>query len=669
MPEPRLIELEDVFRFRLPTDARLSPDGERVVFGVQRADRDANKYYTNLWLVPAAGGEPRPFTQGDHSDTSPRWAPHGRSLAFVSDRDETGQIYVIPTDGGEAEKVTSLAEGWIGGLEWSPDGSRIAFSFRPKPAWATKQAQEEREKAKRCAPPIVVRRLAYRTEGVGYFGDERWHLFVLDLRSREVTQVTRGETDQAEFAWSPDGTQLAFLTNRSADPDRTPQLDEIRLVPAGGGEETLLAAPAGPKHQLAWSPDGLHLAYYGNTETSDVWSATDSHLWVLPLAGGEARDLSDPLDRPVGDQTLGDLRALNGWTGPVWTPDGRAVLFLVSDRGSTHVYRAHLDGGLDCVTPEGRGGPATLSIDAHGRSLVSVVTEPLTAGDVQIAHLGLGPSRFRRLTSLNEDLLAGLTLAPPEEVHAPGEAGAVHGWLLRPPGLPEGARAPLVLYVHGGPHLQYGWGLLHELQCLAARGLAVLYTNPRGSRGYGQDHVAAIRGDWGGADYRDLMAAVDHAVTLPGIDGARLGVTGGSYGGFMTNWIVGHTDRFRCAVTQRSVVNMHSMAGTCDFNYSDSEYFGGNTWDRPERLLAQSPLSHAGKVSTPLLIIHSEGDLRCPIEQAEQLFAALKNRGCEVEFVRYGREANHGLSRGGPPDLRLDRLQRITGWFTGRLLG
>jgi dipeptidyl aminopeptidase/acylaminoacyl peptidase len=671
---PRSITAEDVFRFRLPTDARIAPDGRRLVFGVQHALPEKNRYCTNLFLLGtgategAEAGEPRPFTVGEHSDSSPRWSPDGASVAFVSDRDETSQIWLIPADGGEARPLTELAEGSIEALEWSPDGSRLAFSYRPKPEWARKAVREERERAKRSTPPLVVRRLAYRTEGLGYFGDERWHLFVLDARTREVTQLTHGETDQAEFAWSPDGHRIAFLTNRSPDPDRTPQLDEIRVIPAAGGEEQLIPAPAGPKSQLAWSPDGEWFAYYGNTETRDVWSATDPHLWLTPAAGGEGRDLSQALDRPVGDQTLGDLRAIGGWTGPVWSADSRSVLFLVSDRGSTHLYRAHLTGEVDCLTPEGRGGPATLSLDAHGRTLVSVVTEPLSAGDIHLAHLGLGPCRFRRLTNLNAELLGELTLAPPEEVHAPGEAGTVHGWLLRPPAPPP-AGAPLILYIHGGPHLQYGWGLLHELQWLAARGFAVLYTNPRGSRGYGQEHVAAIRGDWGGADYRDLMAAVDHALTLPGIDTARVGVTGGSYGGFMTNWMIGHTDRFRCAVTQRSVVNLHSMGGTCDFNFSETEYFGGNTWENPARLLEQSPLCHLASARTPLLILHSEGDLRCPIEQAEQLFAALKNVGCEVEFVRYGREANHGLSRGGPPDLRLDRLQRIGAWFEARLAG
>ncbi|MCC2668517.1 MAG: peptidase prolyl oligopeptidase active site domain protein [Armatimonadetes bacterium] len=660
----RLITAADLFRIQLVSDPQLSPNGERVVYSQQWADVEKNKYFSNLWVVDTRGGEPRRFTHGDQRDGSARWSPDGTQIAFLSDRGEQSQIWCIAADGGEARALTTLEEGTVGELYWSPDGTRIAFNYRPKPAWARKSAREEREKAHRSTPPLVIRRLHYREEGGGYVGDERWHLFMLDLATGEHQQLTTGDYDHGHAAWSPDGTRLAFITNRSADPDLTLQLDEIRVIPAAGGEEALIPAPAGPKHHLTWSPDGASFAYYGHADVRDVWSATDPHLWVLPATGGEGRDFCADLDRPAGDCTLADLRAFGGgWTGPVWGPDSRSVYFLVCDRGATHVYEAFLDGELLNRSPGFLGEIASLSIDRAGHRLAAVVGDPVHPGDVHLAALDLAPLDLLPLTAVNQALLAELELAVPQEVTAATDGGEVHGWLLHPPGRPAGEPAPLILYVHGGPHTQYGWAMVHELQLLAARGFAVLFTNPRGSRGYGQAHVAAIAGDWGGADYRDLMAAVDHAVTLPGIDPERVGVTGGSYGGYMTNWMLGHTDRFRCGVTQRSVVNLHSMGGTCDFTFSGSSYFGGNTWDQPQRFLAQSPLSYAGEIKTPLLIIHSEGDLRCPIEQAEQLFAALKCRGQEVEFIRYPREANHGLSRSGPPDLRTDRLERIVGWM------
>lgn len=667
----RPITAEDFFRLKLVSDPQIDPTGTQIVYALQRTDREQNKYFSNLWMVGADGQENRPFTQGDQSDRSSRWSPDGQSIAFLSDRGETSQLWLISARGGEARKLTSLEEGSIADFSWSPDGTRLLFRYRPKPEWQRKSVREEREKQKLSTPPIHIRRLSYREEGCGYFGDERWHLYALEVATGTVTPLTLGDTDQVSAAWSPDGTRVAFVTNRSPDPDRTPQLDEIRIVPAdGSGEEQLIPAPAGHKGALAWSPDGRYLAYYGHTDVRDVWSATEPHLWILPAEGGEGRDLMAELDRPAGDATLGDVRSFGGgWQGPNWSPDSRSLFFLVSDRGACHVYRASLeDGHLTNLTPDHPGEIASLSLDAAARRCAVVAGDPRVPGEVYTLSLTLPETGLQAVTALTAEFLDGIDLAKVEEFTAPGEAGEVHGWLMLPtsPAPPSGY--PLIVYIHGGPHTQYGWAFMHEFQSLAGRGFAVLYTNPRGSRGYGNDHASAIRGDWGGPDYRDVMAATEAAAARPDIDASRLGVTGGSYGGYMTNWIIGHTDRFRAAVTQRSVVNLHSMGGTCDFSFADSSYFGGNTWSAPERFLAQSPLSYLENVTTPLLILHSEGDLRCPIEQAEQLFGALKNLGKEVEFIRFPREANHGLSRSGPPDLRLARLHFIADWMDRYLL-
>lgn len=667
----RPVTAEDLFRLKLVSDPQIDPSGTQIVYGLQRTDRAQNKYFSNLWLVRADGTENRPFTQGEQSDRNARWSPDGHWIAFLSDRGETSQLWLISAHGGEARKLTALEEGSLADISWSPDGTRILFRYRPKPEWQRKAVREEREKQKLSTPPLRIRRLSYREEGCGYFGEERWHLYVIAVESGKVTQITTGETDQGSAAWSPDGTRVAFVTNRSPDPDRTPQLDEIRIVPAdGSGAEQLIEAPAGPKGALTWSPDGRSFAYYGHTDTRDVWSATEPHLWILPAEGGEARDLMAELDRPAGDATLGDVRSFGGgWQGPTWTPDSRNLFFLVSDRGACHLYHASVeDGRLTNLTPNHPGEIASLSLDRAAQRAAVVAGDPGVPGEVYTLSLTGPEAELQAVTALTEEFLNGIELARVEEFEAPGEAGEVHGWLMRPTAPPPPGGYPLILYIHGGPHTQYGWAFMHEFQCLAGRGFAVLYTNPRGSRGYGNAHAGAIRGDWGGPDYRDVMAAVEGAAALPEIDADRLGVTGGSYGGYMTNWIIGHTDRFRAAVTQRSVVNLHSMGGTCDFSFADSEYFGGNSWSAPERFHAQSPLSHLEGVQTPLLIIHSEGDLRCPIEQAEQLFAALKNLGKEVEFIRFPREANHGLSRSGPPDLRLARLGFIAGWMERHLL-
>ncbi|MGV3724033.1 MAG: S9 family peptidase, partial [Actinomycetota bacterium] len=503
-PSRRPITAEDLFRFRLAADPQLSPNGAQVAYVLQWTDLEQNKYFSNLRLVRADGVGDRPFTQGKQRECSPRWSPDGTRLAFVSDRSERSQIWCIPVDGGEAVALTELEEGAIGDLQWSPDGTRLAFTFRAKPAWARKDAQVEREKQHRCPPPMVIRHLRYREEGAGYIGEERRHLYVLDLASRKLTQLTNGRWDELYPCWSPDGSRLAFVTNRSADPDRTPQLDDLYVIDATGENEQRVEAPAGPKHHLTWSPDGSTFAYYGHTDTRDAWSGCDPHLWTLPATGGAGKDLSAVLDRPAGNCTLADLRpGVEGWTGPVWSPNSRAIHALVSDRGAVHVYRFALDGGAPVnLTPGLDAEVSSLSVDAKGERITALVGDPVHPGEVHVSSLDRPALNLRAITDSNRELLNELVLAAPEEIEAPSEAGFVHGWILHPTQRPEGGRSPLILYIHGGPHTQYGWAMMHELQLLAAQGFSVLYTNPRGSRGYGEAHTSAIRGDWGGPDYR-----------------------------------------------------------------------------------------------------------------------------------------------------------------------
>jgi dipeptidyl aminopeptidase/acylaminoacyl peptidase len=697
-PTRRLIHAEDLFALRLVSDPQMSPDGTRIAFVLQRTDLEKNEYVSNLWLVAREGGEPRPFTTGDARDSAPRWSPDGRWLAFLSDRDETSQVWLIAADGGEARKLTSLPEGTITPPVWSPDGARLLFAYRPLPPMDTKTAREELEKSHRSPPPRVIRRFRYREEGHGFFDDERWHLWTVGVAGGETRQLTQGETDETEPTWSPDGRWIAFISNRAPDPDLAPNAQDLWVIPADGGgvvpprseddgeqgaegaaaqrvEPRRLEAPAGPKSWPTWSPNGSEIAYLGHARAEEIWGVTNPSLWRastgLPggRAGGPARDVTADLDRPLGDTVISDVRSFGGGRlGPLWTPEG-GLLFLVSDSGSVHLYQAAA-GDERRLVVSGPREVAAVTGDREGRHLALLIGSPWEPGDVftltvePAAGAGRSPEEPRRLTAVNRALLEGLRLAEPEELRVSAPDGIeLHGWLLRPPEADAGSRPPLILQIHGGPHTQYGHVFFHEMQWLAARGYCVLYTNPRGSKGYGEAFTAGVRGRWGEADFGDLMAMVDAVVARGDVDPQRLGVTGGSYGGFMTNWIVSHTDRFRAAVTQRSVTNLMSMAGTCDFAFDDHNYFDANAWDDPGGYLRLSPLTYAAQVRTPLLILHSEGDLRCPIEQAEQWFAALKRLGREVEFVRFPREANHGLSRSGPPDLRLERLNWIVGWM------
>ncbi|GIW72699.1 MAG: hypothetical protein KatS3mg102_2241 [Planctomycetota bacterium] len=423
-------------------------------------------------------------------------------------------------------------------------------------------------------------------------------------------------------------------------------------------------------------------------------------LWVVPAGGEEqARCLTAELDATIGNTTLSDLRAaFTGAAPPLWSPDSERLYALVSGPGTAQLYEVRaLPGGAPArALTEGEHDLIAFDADAARerfvllRATATAPPELFTAelrrsegggaggggdGPVQAGSGAGGPApqpaaplELQPLTRVHAGWLAQLELAAPELLEVAGAGGErVQAWLLLPPGAPAGRRHPLVLSVHGGPHAQYGWTFFHEMQWLAARGYAVLYANPRGSTGRGEEFLRAIRGRWGELDYQDLMAVLEHAAARPDVDPARMAVIGGSYGGYMAAWIIGQTDRFRCAIVERAVTNLHSMFGTCDFPFSPDGYWPGNPWSEPDALLAQSPLSHAHRVRTPVLIIHSEGDLRCPIEQAEQYFVALRRNRVEAVLVRYPPESNHGLSRTGPPDLRLDRLERIAAWLARHL--
>jgi acylaminoacyl-peptidase len=665
-------------------------------------DVDKNKYRAHIHVVDTAvatgaasadAGEPsvRQLTQGEDSVAKPRWSPDGTRLAFTSEREnKTEQIFVLPlTDGGEAERVSDLPPGSIGQIAWSPDGTRIAFAFRADDPEFDREAEEEREKADRSPPPREITRLRYRYEGAGFLPRARFHLHILDLAVRHVTQITHDkDRDHEAFCWSPDGTRLAFVRNTAPDPDLLPNARDLFVIPAeglGDGEEPArLPCPPGPKIAPAWSPDGAYIAYLGHDKAEEVWGITNLHPWVVPTQGnGSARDLAPDWDVCCGNETVGDLTS-GGESGPHWAADSRSLLLLASIRGAVDVFRVFVEdnagaprrvtSGTHAVTgfttAAAVAAPSSAAVASSSQQAdvcALLVATPSDAGDIYV--LPPGREFFRRLTRLNQALLDEIDLAGPKQSEAPSPSGhTVPFWALLPPDFADkpGPR-PAIVYVHGGPHLMYAHTLFWEYQTLAARGYVVLYPNPRGSQGYGEAWTGAIKGNWGEPAHEDVLACVDHAIAQGWADPTHLGIAGGSYGGYLSAWVVGHTDRFRAAVAERGVYNLHSMAGTCDFVWIDRNYFDANTWDDPAAYLRNSPLTYAGQITTPLLILHSEGDLRCPIGQAEELFAALKRQSKEAVFVRYGPQANHELSRGGPPDLRLDRLRRIQDWFDRHL--
>ncbi len=657
----RSIRAEDLYRFRLITYAELSPDGEWVSYALQRVDRESEKKYANIWLAPTTGGVARQFTVGKELASTPRWSPDGGQLAYLSNRDDEKQpqLYLISVDGGEAKCLTAL-KGKIAAFEWSPDGKRILLQFRQKDKEVL-EWEEDEQKKKLGRVYRHIDRVFYSLDGEGYHPQDRWHIWTVDAASGETTQLTAGGVyDELEPTWSPDGERIACVSNRTPAPDLEPDVIDLYVISAQGGELDKINTPIGPKGKPSWSPDGQWLAYIGRAGRGDWWR--NNGLWVVPADGeGEARNLLADYDLSVESTTINDLGG-NNLRPPVWSVDGAELYCQISRHGNTTLHAVTVaDGELRTVVG-GDGVVGAYNFDAAGERWAYFHETLHDPG--QLWFRESGAAEARQLTECNAELLAELELGEVEEVWFQGAAGnELQGWIIKPPNFDPQKEYPSIMEIHGGPWAQYGNFFMHEFYYLAAQGYVVYFCNPRGGAGYGEEHARAIWGEWGDVDYADLMAWADYLAAQPYIDPARMGVTGGSYGGYMTAWIVGHTDRFRAAVMQRSVTNLISMWGSSDMNWVFQQVFGDQPpYENIERLWQSSPMKHVGTATTPTLIIHSAQDLRCPLEQSQQFFVALKQLGVETEFVIFPGEP-HGLSRQGRTDRRVARLEWINRWF------
>lgn len=707
----RGITPEDYFAFEFVSDPHLSPDGKLVAYVLTTVDQRQNRRQSNIWLASVDGSRaPRPFTTSPQSSTSPRWSPDGQSLAFLSSRPATtdtnnqsaptasaapnaspmpgtgsntpspastpggatlatattpgvssalmtttataitttilsetprSQVYLLSMDGGEARRVTNLKNG-AGSFAWSPDGTRLAVTSRVGPSDARAASSDVRH----------YKHLSYKFNDSGWFDDKRGHIWIVDVASGASRQLTSGdEWNESDPQWSPDGTRIAFVSDRTGKSFDESRNTDVWVTNADGtGALVKISDHDEADDSPRWSPDGKTIAYIGELHERD-----HPKVWLASATGGApSRLAADELDLIPG--------------GLVWVEGGRALSFETGVKGELHLFR--IDVAARKLRQVTTGARAVRSADYNDASkrMVYAANDFKHLDDLYIA--ALDGKNERQLTHLNDKLWQKFQLADVERMTYKGADGwDVDGFLVKPVGWQEGKKYPMILSIHGGPAGQYGVDWYQEFQVYASRGWAVFFTNPRGSTGYGQKFERGIENEWGRNDYTDVMNGVEAAlVKYPWLDRERLGVTGGSYGGYMTNWIVGHTNIFKAAVTLRSVVNFISDEGTRDGAYGHATDFGGDLFDKFDMYWERSPLKYAKNVKTPILILHSDNDYRVPLEQGEQWFRALKHYGVTTEFVIFPRE-NHNLTRTGEPKHLVESMNWQIYWFDKYLNG
>ncbi len=640
----RGVTAEDYFAFESVNDPHISPDGKWVAYTVTTIDQKANRRTSRIWIAALDGSHPAvPYSGESISSNSARWSPDGRFVAFLSNRDAQGgrpQIWVLSRNGGEARRVTSLENG-ASNFEWSPDSTRFVCLTRTGPPQSKNSDVRHYTHSN------------YKFNDSGWFDEKRSHVAVVDVKTGAVKQITDGnDWNDTDPHWSPDSTRIAFVSNRTGhefDGDRN---SDVWVIPAEGGTLVRISDHAGPDRSPHWSPDGKRIAFLGAADEEDT-----PNIYLAPAEGGKATEIAKDFDMVVGEMA--------------WAEHGNAIYFDSGIKGETHLFRMDAaTGAVKALTSgprnvHGLALPPESAKDQSGK-MVYIANDFDHLDDIYVRDAG----QERQVTHLNSDLWSKLELAKVERVPYKAADGLdIDGFLVKPIGFDPSKKYPMVLSIHGGPSGQYGVDWYHEFQVYAARGWAVFFCNPRGSTGYGRKFQRAVALEWGGKAYTDIMTGVQEVLKRNAwIDRDRLGVTGGSYGGFMTNWIVTQTNLFKAAVTLRSISNFISDDGTRDGAYGHERDFGGDIFHNFDEYWKYSPLRYVSNVKTPTLVLHSDNDFRVPIEQGEQWFRALQRYHVTSEIVFFPRE-NHNLTRTGEPKHLVESLNWQCYWFDRFLNG
>ncbi len=639
----RGIAPEDYFSFQVAGDPHISPDGKLVAFTITAIDRKLNRKISQIWIAPTdASHKPWALTDAE-SATSPRWSPDGHSLAFLSARHDprTGalqrtQIYLLSMSGGEARRITDLKNG-VTAFQWSPDGKHIACTAKIGPSDSL-PAGKERSDVRDYTNP------EYKVDGKGFYDDRRDHIWVVDVATGAANQITFGDQrNDSTPQWSSDGTRIAYLTERT-DMSLL-RNSELNVIPANGGTPVRLSAPETALSALRWSPDGRSLAYIGSIDEVAI-----PKIWISPVDGGKYRLVSNTVTYPNEIE---------------WTKDSSALYFTGAYRGEHPLFRLDVASGKATELAPGFVITA-MDMDETAGKIAYTAADYRHPADLFIA--GLDGKQLAQLTNLNDKLLSSLDLQPVERLPFKAPDGwDIEGFFLKPVDWQPGQSYPMILMIHGGPNGMWGinWNL--EAESYAAHGWAVLMTNPRGSSGYGEAFQRGVDQEWGGKAYQDIMAGVDAAIRkYPWIDANRLGVTGQSFGGFMTDWIVGQTNRFKGAVTLSGISDFISVEGTRDGFYGHARDFGGDLWKNFALYWKYSPIRNAPRVKTPTLILHGDVDQRVPLGQGEEFFRALYHFGVPTELVIFPREP-HSLRT--EPKHAVEVLKWQIYWFDRYVCG
>lgn len=646
----------DIFNVELATDPQIAPNGKQIVYVRTFNDITEDRRCSNLWIVDRDGTDNRPLTSGNHKDTQPRWSSDGRYLAYVSDQDGSSQIYRRWMDTGQTARLSNLTSAPTG-IAWSPDGKWISFTAHvPDEAPQIIKMPKAPAGAKWAEPAKVIDKLMYRFNAAGYLKPGYTHLFVLSSEGGTPRQISTGAFQHGEVAfnasdavWTPDSKSLVMSANRHDDYELDPRDTEVYEFSVPDGQVTVLTNRKGPDGMPQISPDGKHIAYVGFDEKNQGYQLRQ--LYVMKRDGSGSRAVLRDFDRDVDR--------------PRWSPDSGGLYFLSSDKGNTGLHFTTLEGKVTQVARDvGSGmsasGGGAFTIADEG-TLAYTRCRPDAPGDVAVG--SMRESQHKVVTAVNADLLSDRTLGQVEEIWYPSSKDdrKIQGWIIKPPGFDRTKKYPLILEIHGGPFANYGDRFDLEKQLMAASGYVVFYCNPRGSTSYGAEFGNLIHHAYPGDDFYDLNSGVDAVVQQGYIDTEKLYVTGGSGGGVLTCWTIGHTTRFRAAVTVYPVINWYSMVLTSDIgNYVVKNWFPGFPWDYPEHYEKRSLLSVVKNVKTPTMVLTGEADYRTPMSDSEQYYQALKLLGVESVLVRVPDEP-HGIAV--RPSHHISKILHIITWF------